>query len=95
MTIAEQDEYLKKHGLWEQVLAIPGYLQELRDSAKSYKRGISNEQVCTVVAVDTEKQIIAKPISVGRLETLDAQKLSGGRFSHGSTLVTGSLRYRQ
>ena len=30
--MTEQDEYLKKHGLWEQVTAIRGYLQELRDN---------------------------------------------------------------
>ena len=35
-------------------------------------------------------QIIAKPLSVGRLETSDAQKLLGGRFSRGSTLITDS-----
>lgn len=90
MTMAEQDEYLKVNGLWEQVTAIPGFLQELRDNTKAHKRGISNEQVCIVVAVDTEKQIIAKPVSVGRLETTDAQKLLGGRFSNGTKLVTDS-----
>lgn len=90
MTVEEQNEYLKKHGMWEQVIAIPEYLQELRDNTKNYKRGISNEQVCIVVAVDTEKQIIAKPVSVGRLETLDAKRLLGGRFSRGTTLVTDS-----
>ena len=47
----------------------------------------SLRKVCIVVAVDTEKQIIAKPLSVSRLETSDAQKLLGGRFSKGSTLV--------
>ena len=90
MTMAEQDEYLRKHRLWEQVRAIPGFLQELRDNTKNYKRGISNEQVCIVVAVDTEKQMIAKPVSVGRLETTDAQRLLGGRFTKGTTLVTDS-----
>lgn len=90
MTVEEQNDYLKRHGLWEQVLAVPGFLQELRDNTKAHKRGISNEQVCIVVAVDTEKQIIAKPLSVGRLETSDAQKLLGGRFSRGSTLITDS-----
>lgn len=90
MTVEEQNDYLKRHGLWEQVLAVSGFLQELRDNTKAHKRGISNEQVCIVVAVDTEKQIIAKPLSVGRLETSDAQKLLGGRFSRGSTLITDS-----
>lgn len=90
MTMAEQNEYLMKHGLWEQVAAIPGYLQELRDNTKTYKRGISNEQVCIVVAVDDERQIIAKPVSVGRLEVRDAQKLLGGRLSGNTTLVTDS-----
>lgn len=90
MTMTKQDEYLKVNGLWEQVIAIPGFLQELRDNTKGHKRGISNEQVCILVAVDTEKQMIAKPVSVGRLETLDAQKLLRGRFSKGSTLVTDS-----
>ena len=32
MTMTEQDEYLKVNGLWEQVIAIPGFLQELRDN---------------------------------------------------------------
>ena len=90
MTMTEQDEYLKKHGLWEQVTAIPGYLQELRDNTKTYKRGISNEQVCIIVAVDDEQRIIAKPVSVGRLETTDAQKLLSGRFGRNTTFVTDS-----
>lgn len=47
MTVEEQNEYLRVHGFWEQVTAIPGYLRELRDNTKTYKRGISNEQVCT------------------------------------------------
>ena len=80
MTMTEQDEYLKKHSLWEQVTTIPGYLQELRDNTKTYKRGISNEQVCIMVAVDDKQRIIVKPVSVGRLETMDAQKLLSGRF---------------
>lgn len=90
MTVEEQNEYLRVHGFWEQVTAIPGYLQELRDNTKTYKRGISNEQVCIMVAVDDERQIIAKPVSVGRLETADAQKLLGGRFRGNTTLVTDS-----
>ncbi len=90
MTMTEQDEYLKKHGLWAQVTAIPGYLQELRDNTKTYKRGISNEQVCIVVAVDDERRIIAKPVSVGRLETTDAQKLLAGRFGKNTIFVTDS-----
>lgn len=90
MTVEEQNEYLRVHGFWEQVTAIPGYLQELCDNTKTYKRGISNEQVCIMVAVDDERQIIAKPVSVGRLETADAQKLLGGRFRGNTTLVTDS-----
>ena len=64
MTAAEQNEYLMVNGLWEKVTAIPGYLQELRDNTRTYRRGISNEQVCIVVTVDEERQIIAKPLSV-------------------------------
>lgn len=90
MTKEQQDNYLKDNGLWERVNAIPGYLQELRDNTKVRKRGISNEQVCIVVAVDDEQQIIAKPVSIGRLETADAQKLLGGHFSKNTTLVTDS-----
>ena len=90
MTVEEQNEYLRVHGFWERVTAIPGYLQELRDNTKTYKRGISNEQVCIMVAVDDERQIIAKPVSVGRLETAAAQKLLGGRFRGNTTLVTDS-----
>lgn len=90
MTAEEQNEYLRANGLWEQVIAIPGYLQELRDNTRTYKRGISNEQVCIVVAVDEEKQLIAKPVSVGRLEMLDARKLLGGRFTNNATFVTDS-----
>lgn len=87
---ADQDEYLKKHGLWEQVTAIPGYLDELRNNTRRYKRGISNEQACIVVAVDDEKNLIAKPVSVGRLETTDAKKLLSGHFDNDSTLITDS-----
>lgn len=90
MTVDEQNEYLRIHGLWEQVTAIPGFLQELRDNTRNYKRGISNEQVCIVVAVDDERQIIAKPVSVGRLEIEDAKKLLKGRLGGKTTLVTDS-----
>lgn len=87
---ADQDEYLKKHGLWGRVISIPGYLEELRENTKRYKRGISNEQACIVVAVDDEKNLIAKPVSVGRLETADAKKLLSGHFDNNSTLITDS-----
>lgn len=90
MTMVEQDNYLKENGLWEQVMAIPGFIDELRENTIAHKRGISNEQVCIVVAVDDERQIIAKPVSVGRLEAIDAHKLLGGRFRKNSTLVTDS-----
>ena len=90
MIVEEQNEDLRIHGLWEQVAAISGYLQELRDNTKTYKRGISNEQVCIVVAVDDEREIIVKPVSVSRLEASDAQKLLGGRLQGNTTLVTES-----
>ena len=43
-----------------------------------------------MVAVDDEQRIIAKPVSVGRLETTDAQKLLSGRFGRNTTFVTDS-----
>lgn len=89
-TIAEQNEYLKKNGLWERVTAIPGYLDELRYNTKRYKRGISNDQACIVVAVDDRRNLIAKPVSVGRLEAADAQKLLSGHFDKDSTMITDS-----
>ena len=85
---ADQEEYLKKHGLWTRVISIPGYLKELRENTKRYKRGISNEQACIVVAADDEKNLIAKPVSVGRLETEDVKKLLSGHFDSDSTLIT-------
>ena len=54
---ADQDEYLKKHGLRDRVMAIPGYLEELRENTKRDKRGISNEQACIVVSADDEKNL--------------------------------------
>lgn len=86
----EQIEYLKKHNLYEKVKAIPGYLDELRYNTKHYKRGISNEQICIVVAVDENKNLLAKPVSVGSLETNEANNLLSGHFTDGSTLVTDS-----
>ena len=90
MTVAEQNEYLKVNGLWEQVTEIPGFLEELRDNTRNYKRGISNEQVCILVAIDDDRRLIAKPVSVGRLETSDARKVLSGRLGEGTTLVTDS-----
>lgn len=87
---ADQEEYLKKHGLWTRVISIPGYLKELRENTKRYKRGISNEHACIVVAADDEKNLIAKPVSVGRLETEDVKKLLSGHFDSDSTLITDS-----
>ena len=40
------------------------------------------EQACIVVAADDEKNLIAKPVSVGRLETEDVKKLLSGHLSH-------------
>ncbi len=87
---ADQNEYLKKHGLWNRIIAIPDYLDELRINTKKYKRRISNEQICIVVAVDDEKNLIAKLVSVGRLEIADAKKLLSGCFDNDSTLITDS-----
>ena len=72
------------------IISIPGYLKELRENTKRYKRGISNEQACIVVAADDEKNLIAKPVSVGRLETEDVKKLLSGHFDSDSTLITDS-----
>lgn len=81
---------MKKHGLWNRIIAIPDYLDELRINTKKYKRRISNEQICIVVAVDDEKNLIAKLVSVGRLEIADAKKLLSGCFDNDSTLITDS-----
>lgn len=70
--------------------SLVGYLKELRENTKRYKRGISNEQACIVVAADDEKNLIAKPVSVGRLETEDVKKLLSGHFDSDSTLITDS-----
>lgn len=43
-----------------------------------------------MVAFDDEQQIIAKPVSIGRLETTDAQKLLSGRFGRNTTFDTDS-----
>ena len=32
-------------------MAVPGFFEQLRYKTRNYKRGISNEQVCIVVAV--------------------------------------------
>lgn len=90
-SIAEQDEYLKKHGLWERVIAIPGYLDELRHNTKYHPPGINNQEVCIVVAVDDEKNLIAKPVSVGRLSSADAKNLLSGHFDKDSTLIVDAL----
>ena len=90
MSYEEQEKYLQKHGLWEQVMAIPGFLDELRSNTKTRKPGISNDQVCISVTVDEDRNIIAKPVSVGRFDYLDAKKIFNGRFEKKALLVTDS-----
>lgn len=90
MSNGEQDEYLMKHGLWEQVSEIPGYLQELRDNTRKHKHGISNDQTCILVTIDQHDQIIAKSVSVGRLEKEDASKILTGRLGNEVIFITDS-----
>lgn len=84
----EQIEYLQKHNLYERVMAIPGYLDELRHNTKHIPSGISKQQVCIVVAVDENRNLVAKPVSVGELESKEVRKLLSGHFRDGSTFVT-------
>ncbi len=89
-TQAEQIEYLRKHGLYDRVMAVPGFFEQLRYNTKNYKRGISNEQVCIIVAVDDDRKIIAKPVSVGRLDSVDARNLLSKHLGKSAILVTDS-----
>lgn len=89
-TKAEQIEYLRKHGLYDRVMKVPGFFEQLRFNTKNYKRGISNQQVCIVVAVDDDRKLIAKPVSVGRLDSVDARNLLSKHLGKGAILVTDS-----
>jgi len=90
MTVAERVEYLHKHGLYDRVMAIPGYFEELQENAKSYRRGISNDQLCTVVAVDDDRNILAMPTNIGRMDKEDLGDLLTKHLDRRSTLITDS-----
>lgn len=90
MTIAEQIEYLRKHGLYDRVMCIPGYFEELCENTKSYRRGISNDQLCTVVAVDDDRNILAVPTNIGRMGKDDLGGLLTKHIDRHSTLITDS-----
>ena len=71
-------------------MAIPGYFEELQENAKSYRRGISNDQLCTVVAVDDDRNILAMPTNIGRMDKEDLGDLLTKHLDRRSTLITDS-----
>lgn len=58
--------------------------------------GISKEQVCVIIAIDSSDRIIAKVAGNGPVTTEMIEKTLGGRIKMGSILVTDSKQgYRK
>lgn len=89
-TYEEKVYYLKKHGFWDSLQKDPARLEMLLSSGDSYKRGISNDQICILTCKDRSGHFTIDPVCVGRLETADVQKNLGGRFASDAILVTDS-----
>lgn len=60
--------------------------------AEKRKRGISNEQVCVLTAVDKLENRYLAPSCVGKIEPKHLEQQWNGRFAEDSILVTDSLR---
>lgn len=72
-------------------LAISKELNGL-DKEEKRKRGISNEQVCVLTAVDKLENAYLAPSCIGRVEPKHLEQHLGGKFAEDSILVTDSLR---
>ena len=62
------------------------------DKEEKRKRGISNEQVCVITAVDKLQNAYLAPTCLGKIEPKHLELHLGGRFAEDSILVTDSLR---
>ena len=62
------------------------------DKEARRKRGISNEQVCVLTAVDKAENTYLSPSCLGKIEPRHLEQQWGGRFAEDSILVTDSLR---
>ena len=62
------------------------------DKEEKRKRGISNEQVCVITAVDKLQNAYISPTCLGKIEPKHLEQHLGGRFAEDSILVTDSLR---
>lgn len=72
-------------------LAISKELNGL-DKEEKRKRGISNEQVCVLTAVDKLENSYLAPSCIGRIEPKHLEQHWSGKFAADSILVTDSLR---
>jgi len=72
-------------------LAVSKELNGL-DKEEKRKRGISNEQVCVLTAVDKLENTYLAPSCVGKIEPKHLEQHWSGKFAEDSILVTDSLR---
>lgn len=72
-------------------LAVSKELNGLNKEEKR-KRGISNEQVCVLTAVDKLENSYLAPSCIGRIEPKHLEQHWSGKFAEDSILVTDSLR---
>ncbi|MBQ0143199.1 MAG: IS1 family transposase [Prevotellaceae bacterium] len=86
----ERKEYLIKNGLLSRVEAIPGYFDLLCENTDKRSKGISMDQVCTLVGVDEHGQLLVDAVSVGGLESEDALESLTGRFNSNVLMITDS-----
>ena len=93
---AERIEYLKKHGLYDELKANnPSYLEFILSNGKSYLPGTKKDSVNILTAVDRgSKAMYMKPASVGKTTSEDVIKHFSGKFESDSIVVTdGSNSY--
>ena len=84
---AEKIEYLKKHGLYDEVAKDPERLEELL-TGKNYLPGTNRDNVCVLTGTDRSGNLFVKPVCLGSIETYHIKKHFDGRFEPDAVMVT-------
>lgn len=89
-TYQEKVKYLMKHGFWQELQSDHERLEQLMSSNRTYKRGISNEQVCVLTCKDRNGHIFIKTVCLGRPESEDIARVLSDKIPYDAILITDS-----
>ena len=97
MSRAEKIEYLKKHGLWEELQQEPEFLEFLLTATKRSETslpGTNEDSVCVLTAIDDDNNIYIYPVCLGSMESGHVSEHFEPHFSPKSILITdGNTTY--